>query len=118
MVPAVLEEAARVLGGDRRDRRADGLQERLPSPGLAFSKEALDLGEGFFDRIEVRGVGRQVQQLTAPPFDELSYPPLLPPLLYELRGCPAPRLGLCAAWEPGPAPRKLRRPRKWSRPLR
>ncbi len=115
MVSAVLEKAARVLGGHRRDRRSDGLQERLPSPGLAFSKEALDLGEGFFDRIEVRGVGRQVDELTEP---RPSMSSLILSLLYELRGCPALRLGLCAAWEPGSAPRKLRRPRKWSRPLR
>jgi hypothetical protein len=70
----VLEEVARVLNGNRRDRGADRLHERLPSPGLAFTKEALDLGEGFFDRVEVRGVGRQVQQLTTSPFDNLSYP--------------------------------------------
>jgi hypothetical protein len=74
MVPTVLEKAMSILSGDRRDRRSDGLQERLSSSGLAFSKEALDLGVGFFDRIEVRRVGRQVQKLTTPPFDELSYP--------------------------------------------
>jgi len=36
----VLEVAARVLNGDRRDRGAERVHERLPSPGLAFPKEA------------------------------------------------------------------------------
>ena len=59
----MLEETACVLAGDRRDRCADGLHKRLPSPGLTFPKEALDLREGFFDRVEVRRVGWQVQKL-------------------------------------------------------
>jgi hypothetical protein len=57
----VLEETTSVCGGDCRQPLTDRLNQGLFCPELAFSKQTLDLGEGFFDRIELWGVGRQIQ---------------------------------------------------------
>src|SRR3712207_8967458 len=43
-----------VLVGHRRDRCPDGLQQGLSATRLGLAQEALHLGEGLFDRVEVR----------------------------------------------------------------
>ena len=73
-VSTVLKEAPGVTSADRRDRPSHRLYRSLAGPSLGFAQDTLDLGEGFFDGIEVRRVGRQVQELGSPLLDQLAYP--------------------------------------------
>jgi hypothetical protein len=45
MVAAVLEEAPRIFGTERRDRSSDGLQQSLSATGFGFAQKAFDLAE-------------------------------------------------------------------------
>src|SRR5215210_7830099 len=47
----------------------------LLGAGRGLPKDVLDLREGFFDGVEIRGVGRQVDEITPSVLDELLYPP-------------------------------------------
>ncbi len=64
------EEASHVLGRDRVERLAHRFDQRLPALGLCLAQDAFYLAEGFLYGVQIRGVGRQVQQLAAPLFDE------------------------------------------------
>jgi hypothetical protein len=66
----VLEETPGIPRSDRRDRRAHRSHQSLPAPGFGLSQDVLDLRESFFDGIEVRRVGRQVEQLASPLLDQ------------------------------------------------
>jgi hypothetical protein len=70
----VLEEATSILGTKRRDRCAHRLDQTFPATGLGFAYEALDLAASLFDGVEVRWVGRQVQQLATLLLEELLNP--------------------------------------------
>ena len=72
----MLEEPAGFLGAERRDRRPEGLKQGFAATRLSFAHQPLDLAEGLLYGVEIRRVGRQVEKLAAPPFDELPY--LLP----------------------------------------
>ena len=68
------EEAVSVLGGDRVEGRAHRLDQSSPAPGRHLAQRRFDLGEGLFYGVEVRRVGRQVQQLAVPLLDQLLDP--------------------------------------------
>jgi hypothetical protein len=70
----VFKEATGVLGGDRRKRLTDRLDQGFFRPGFGFAHKPLDLREGFFYGVEIRRVGRQVDELAASLFDQLAYP--------------------------------------------
>src|SRR5215203_4248538 len=59
---------------DRQKRPCYRLQQSLPSASLCFSQNALYLGDSLLDGIQVRRVGRQVQQLAARALDQFPYP--------------------------------------------
>ena len=73
-MPAMLEETAGVPIGDRRDRHTHRLDRGLAGSDLGFMQKPLDLREGFFDRVEVRGVGWQVHKLSSSLLDQLLDP--------------------------------------------
>src|SRR5215210_5974510 len=73
-VPTVLEKAPRVASTDSRERLSHRLHQGLAGSGLDFAQEVLYLGEGFFDRVEVRRVGRQVQQLCSSLLEQCAHP--------------------------------------------
>jgi hypothetical protein len=87
-VSTVLEEALRVTSADRRDRLSHRLHQSLAGSSLGFAQETLDLGEGFFDGVEVRRVGRQVRESWAPRSSTSARTLSLP---CELKGCPSRR---------------------------
>ncbi len=67
------EPADDILQSDGLERRSKGVIESLFGAGVVFTNQRLELREGMLDRIEVRTVRRQEQQLTAVRFDGLSY---------------------------------------------
>src|SRR3712207_2186790 len=72
-VAAVLEESTGVPGGDHRQRPTYRLIQAFFRPGFGFTQEPLDLRESFFYRVEIRRVGRQVDEKAAALFDQLAY---------------------------------------------
>ncbi len=50
-------------------------QSGPPCAGADLSEDALDLRESFLYRVEIRKVGRQVDELAVSIFDQLPYPP-------------------------------------------
>jgi hypothetical protein len=48
---------------------ADGVPEPIDGALGGLARQGLELGEGLLDRIEIRGVGRQVAQLCTAGFD-------------------------------------------------
>ena len=75
-VPAVGEEAFRVLECDRIQCPPHRLYKRLLSARLLPPQQRLELAEGLLDRREIRGVRRQEQELCAPPLLDQSAHPL------------------------------------------
>src|SRR5215211_7688030 len=73
-VAAMLEEAPSVARRHRVERPTHRLYERLAGARPGSAQQRLELGEGFFDGVEIGRVGRQVQKLAAPPLDELAHP--------------------------------------------
>src|SRR5215204_1042544 len=73
-VTAVLEEPAGIPSAHRRERFAHSLYERLAGARLGSTHESLDLAERLLDGVQVRRVGRQVQQLASPPLEEFPDP--------------------------------------------
>src|SRR5215204_6367274 len=73
-VTAVLEEPAGITSAHRRERFAHSLYERLAGARLGSTHESLDLAERLLDGVQVRRVGRQVQQLASPPLEEFPDP--------------------------------------------
>jgi hypothetical protein len=68
------KETPGILGIDRIQSSAHSLNYYLPGSSLYLSQDALDLGEGFFYRIGIWRVGRQVRKLATRTLDELSDP--------------------------------------------
>ena len=66
--------ATRIGSGDREQRGSDGVKQGLVSARSHPPEIGLQFGEGFLNRREVRGVGRQKQQLAAFGFNRLSHP--------------------------------------------
>lgn len=73
-VATMLKETTHVYGGDRRDRHSQSLGQSFAASSLHFAQQSLDLGEGFFDKIEIRRVRWQVQKLAALLFDQRPHP--------------------------------------------
>lgn len=61
-----------VIGRDCGKRGSDGGPEPIPLSLFGASHQCLDLAEGLLDRIEVGGIRRQEQHLTATRFDLFS----------------------------------------------
>src|SRR3712207_3884768 len=70
----MLEESTGVPGADHRQRQTDRLDQGFFRPGLSFTHEPLDLREGLLNRVEIRRVGWQVDELATSLLDQLSYP--------------------------------------------
>src|SRR5829696_3223885 len=70
----MFEEAPGVLGADRRYRCTYCFHQRFLGSGRGLAKEILYLRERLLDRVVVRRVGRQVDELASLLLDELSYP--------------------------------------------
>jgi hypothetical protein len=70
----VNEEPPHVLGTHGCQCLTHRLDQSLLAAGADLPEDVLDLREGFFYRVEVRGVGRQVDELAPPLLDELPYP--------------------------------------------
>lgn len=68
------EPAKSIGSGHRLQCLANGFLQYFIGPGPDPSQKGFELGEGFFDRGEIRRIGRQEEQLTAAGLDELSYP--------------------------------------------
>src|SRR5215210_2538629 len=66
-VAAMLEECPRILFGNLRKRFPDRVNEDLADACSGLPEQVLDLGERLLYRIEVRRVGRQVEDLGASP---------------------------------------------------
>src|SRR5215212_2271001 len=73
-VSTVLEKAPRVASTDSRERLPHRLHQGLAGSGLDFAQAVLYLGEGFFDGVKVRRVGRQVQQLCSSLLEQCAHP--------------------------------------------
>src|SRR5918994_4673725 len=69
------EEFTRVFDLHRRQCSTHRLDRGLLGAGCSLSKDVLDLREGFFYGVEIRRVGRQLDELTPSALDELLYPP-------------------------------------------
>ena len=68
------EDVLAFMRGDEIDEFADGGPKAFDSSLGGFSQERFQLGEGVFDGIEVRAVGREVEELRARRFDQLAHP--------------------------------------------
>jgi len=64
------EEGPRIGGGDGGQGIADGSADALPGARAHAAQRLFGLGKGLLDRVEVRGVGGQKDDLTAGGFDE------------------------------------------------
>jgi hypothetical protein len=73
-VATMVEEALSVRSADRTQSLADDLRERLVAASARFSQIALELGKGLLYGVEVRRVGRQVQELASLALDQLPDP--------------------------------------------
>src|SRR5215203_2574627 len=71
----MLEETPNIRYGNRGKCRAYRFYQCLFGPGCGLAKEVLDLGEGLLERVVVRRVRGQVDELAAPGLDELPYSP-------------------------------------------
>ena len=56
-------------GESRRDRVDQGVE----GSGRSLAQKRFELGEELLDRIEVRRIGRQIEQPCAGEFDRLAY---------------------------------------------
>src|SRR5215213_4443335 len=73
-VATMFEEALRIRNADRMQSFTDKLHECLLAASTRFSQIALELAEGLLYGIEVRRIGRQVDELASPPFDQFFNP--------------------------------------------
>ena len=67
----------RIGSGDREQSLSDSVNQGLVSARPHAPEIGLQLGERFLNRREIRGVGRQKQQLAAFGFNRLSHPSAL-----------------------------------------
>jgi hypothetical protein len=74
----MVEEALGIRSTDRTQSFADDLHECLVATSARFSQIALELGKGLLDRVEIRGVGRQVDESSQslPSINSLTLSPL------------------------------------------
>jgi hypothetical protein len=63
-----------ILGRERLQRPAHRFDQRLAGARPGFAHQPLDLRERLLDGVEVRRVGRQVEDLAAAPLDDLPDP--------------------------------------------
>lgn len=68
------EETASILAGDRVERHAHQFNQSLTTPCRRSPQQRLELGEGSLNRVVVWRIGRQVEELAASLFDQLTYP--------------------------------------------
>ena len=67
----MVEETTSVLSRDQGDPGANGLNQSFPSSSFGLAHKTFDLAESLLYGIEVRRIGRQVEQLATSPLDEL-----------------------------------------------
>ncbi len=72
-VAAVSEPCGGVVGGDGFEGVANGLFEGLLAASLGGAQKLFELGPGLLDRVQVRRVGWQIDQLRAAGFDPFAY---------------------------------------------
>lgn len=60
--------------GEGHEGSSDGLDERVDGSGCGFSQDGFELGDGLFDRIEVRAVRGQIPHAGTNCFDGLADP--------------------------------------------
>jgi hypothetical protein len=77
VVAAVGEETLCVQGRERRERSSHRLDQRFTGARFGFSQQPFDLGEGLLDGVEIRRVGRKVEELCSPTLDDLLNPAAL-----------------------------------------
>src|SRR5688500_7527847 len=70
----MVEEAFGIRSADRTQSFANNVHKRLVATSARFSEVALELTEGLLYGVEVRRVGRQVDQLASLALDQLPYP--------------------------------------------
>src|SRR5215210_3870528 len=70
----MLEVTPGVVDADRRKRFAQHVYQSILGTGSCSAQNALDLGKRFLYRIEIRRVGRQVDQLATLLFDQFPHP--------------------------------------------
>ncbi len=57
-----LEEVVAFLDGEQVTDMADGLPKLIVSASRGFADQGLELGEGYFNRVQVRAVSRHKQE--------------------------------------------------------
>src|SRR5215467_3738213 len=62
-IATVTEPAGSILRSDGFEAFGDGLLQSFSGAGLSGAQELFELGPGVFDGVEVRRVGRQIEQL-------------------------------------------------------
>jgi hypothetical protein len=60
-------------GGEGVENLAEGAPERLDGAGGGGAEQRLELGESQLDRVQIRAVGRQVEEGCPGGFDRLAY---------------------------------------------
>ena len=74
IVSAVAEPGLSVTGGDGGNGVGDGLLEGIDRSSFGGAKRLFELGPALLDGIEIRRVGRQVEQFGTRGFNQLPHP--------------------------------------------
>src|SRR5271165_3134560 len=72
-VAAVAKPSGGVVCGNGGDGLSGGLLQGFHQPGLGRTQQLFDLRPSLLDGIEVRRVGRQIEQLRPASLDQLSH---------------------------------------------
>jgi hypothetical protein len=67
------EVVGAVGGGEGVEGLTDGLPERLDGAAGGSAEQRLEVGEGLLDRVQIRAVGRQVEQLRPGRLDRCAH---------------------------------------------
>ena len=70
-VAGVVKEVAAFVRGEGVDEAADAVPERRQRAFGGLAEQGLEFGEGGFDRVEVGGIGRQIDEAGPGRFDRL-----------------------------------------------
>jgi len=70
-VPTVVEETTGVFSCDHGNPLANGLNQSFLSSSFGLAHKCFDLAESLLYGIELRRIGRQIEQLTTSVLDEL-----------------------------------------------
>ena len=62
------------MWGEGFQQLSDPIAQRVFGSFGGFSKQGLELCKGHLDRVEIGGIGRQVEQPRASGFDDLPHP--------------------------------------------